>query len=455
MKQLLIIGGGGAGMFSSIVATQLKPRKYKATILSNEKDIYCRCSTPYILTGQATLKDAIQPDSMIKSYGVNLIHEQAMSIDTKNKTVSTKKKTYPYDKLVIASGARAFTPPIPGITKKNSHEVRTSEDVASITKAAKKCKKAVVIGGGVIGIEMAGALTEQGITTTLIEREEQLLPGITNNEQAKEIAELLRKNKITVLPKTNVIQVKDDKKRIVTIENKKGKKNIQAELIIVAAGIKPNTEFAKEASIRMDERGNIIVNNKMRTSNKHIYACGDCTTSKNTMTGEYWPSQLASVAIQQAKIVGYQLASMPMKYHGHTDAFGFKTLGKEYAQVGLDEEKAKKKYKHITVGVAETTNVYKDLKGHEPLRVKLIFAGIKMRLVGAQAYGQGVTGHVEIASLAISLRANVTKLLRYNYLSHPPLTPWPFMNPIIMASEDAMGKMMSKLKKKPIIKWFL
>ena len=184
----------------------------------------------------------------------------------------------------------------------------------------------------------------------------------------------------------------------------------------------------------------------MQTNVSNIYASGDCCVPLYAPTGEFMPSQLASTAIQQAKIVGFQIAGYPIKYNGSTGAFAFETMGQQYAAVGLNEDAARKKFKWVVVGRAQTTDLYKDMKAAKPLEVKLIFAGPKMRLVGYEAFGLGVIASAELASFAIGLKLGILSMLKFNYISHPSMTSWPFMNPIIMATEDAMGTIMKKLK---------
>jgi pyruvate/2-oxoglutarate dehydrogenase complex dihydrolipoamide dehydrogenase (E3) component len=166
----------------------------------------------------------------------------------------------------------------------------------------------------------------------------------------------------------------------------------------------------------------------------------------SAVTGEYEQSALASLAIQQSKIVGFQIAGFPIRYNGSTNAFAFGVLGKEYAAAGLTEEMARKRYRWVVVGRAVTTDLYNDLKAKQPLEVKLIFAGPRMRLVGYEAFGKGVIASAEVASFAMGLHLSILSMLKFNYISHPSLTPWPFMNPIIMATEDAMGVMMKNIK---------
>ncbi|PJA84997.1 MAG: hypothetical protein CO143_03580, partial [Candidatus Moranbacteria bacterium CG_4_9_14_3_um_filter_45_14] len=126
--------------------------------------------------------------------------------------------------------------------------------------------------------------------------------------------------------------------------------------------------------------------------------------------------------------------------------------GKEYAGVGLTEIEARKKFRWVVTGTASTTDVYKDLIRAKSLQVKLIFAGPKMRLVGYEAFGNGVIASAELASFVIGLRLSILSLMKFNYISHPSMTPWPFMNPMIMASEEAMGKVMEKMKR--LLKWW-
>jgi len=449
MKKIIVIGCGGAGMFSAIVSTQLRPKKFSATILSEEDDIYCRCSSPYIINNQAKLSDAVQAESMITDFGVEVVHEKAISIDTEKKVVITNKNNFfVYDYLVIATGARPFVPKIPGLTELNHHTVRESKDIKNISEKIKNVKKAIVIGAGIIGCEMASAFREKNIDVTILEKAERISPALADLEFSTKIVNHLRDNQIDILFNTDIVEIENVKnKKIVKIKRNGKSEKLETDIIIIATGVKPNIEIAKNTGIKLGSHG-IIVNEKMQTNIRNIYACGDCVMPVSAITGENTISQLASVAIQQAKIVGYQLANFPIKYQGATNAFAFKILGREYGQVGLNENQAKKKFKFIVTGHAETTNLYDDLKSKKPLSFKIIFAGPRMKIVGAEAYGNGVTGFLEIASMGIGLKLSILKLMKYNYIAHPSLSPWPFMNPIVMASEDAMGKVMDFFKKK-------
>ncbi|HBP01028.1 MAG: FAD-dependent pyridine nucleotide-disulfide oxidoreductase [Candidatus Moranbacteria bacterium GW2011_GWE1_49_15] len=448
MKKIISIGCGGAGMFSAIVATQLKKGEFEAIVLSDEKDIYCRCTTPYIVTGEAQLCDAIQPESMIESYGPKIVHEKAIGINTKRKHVLTKEgRIHKYDYLVIATGASPFIPQIKGMDSKNVFTVRNSHDMECIQARLGKAKSAVVVGAGVIGMEMAGALKAKGLEVSLVEYAPGISSGITDKEFAKKIISHLEGNGIKMRFRSKVVEINDAPRKKKEIIIKKGRQSekIVADLVIVAAGVRPNLEVISGTKIKANQFG-ILVDEKMRTNIKDVYACGDCCVPLSAVTGKNEPSSLASSAIQQSKIVGYQMAGFPIKYAGSTGAFAFQTLGREYAAAGLNEDEARRKFRWVVVGRAQTTDVYKDLERNKPLDVKLIFAGPKMRLVGYEGFGNGVIASAEVASFAIGLRLNILKVLKFNYIAHPSLTPWPFMNPIIMATEDAMGSLMKKFK---------
>ncbi len=454
MKKIVSIGCGGAGMFSGIVASQLRKGAFEAIALADESDIYCRCTTPYILTNEAHLADAIQPDSMASDYGVKVIHEKAVKINTDTQEVHTDKgNIFLYDELVIATGSSPVKLTIPGIDGAHIFTVRTSKDTENIQKYITTAKSAVVVGAGVIGIEMAGALKKCGLDVNLVEYQSSLSSAIADKEFAEKIVGLLHKNNVATFFGYSVIEIKEDVvgKKEVVIRNNNEDKSLFADIVIIAVGVKPNLDIIAGTDIESTKRG-IVVDKRMRTNIPHIYACGDCAIPLSAVTGDYEPSALASSAIQQAKIVGFQIAGFPIAYNGSTRAFAFQTLGREYAGVGLTETEARKKFRWVVTGTASTTDVYKDLIRAKDLQVKLIFAGPKMRLVGYEAFGTGVIASAELASFVIGLRLSILSLMKFNYISHPSMTPWPFMNPMIMASEEAMGKIMEKIQ--GLLKWW-
>lgn len=436
-------------MFSLIVANQLRKGTFKATVLSDESDVYCRCTSPYILTGEAELSDAIQPECMFAGYGLSIVHDKAVRIDTRRRVVVGAGGTeYPYDSLVVATGAHAFMPPIPGSDGSRVHTVRTSGDMEHIGREAKDARHAVVVGAGVIGMEMAGALREKSIGVTLVESAAGISPELADPEFAEKLVSHLRESGIDMVFSGTVSEIRDGEsgRKEVVVKEGDTSRTVEADLVVVAAGVRPNLDVIEGSGIRATPQG-IPVDDRMRTNVPHIYACGDCSVPPFGVTGEHRPSGLASGAIQQAKVVGFQIAGFPIRYRGATGAAAFRTLGREFATAGLTEAGARERFRFVVTGEAETTDIYKDLKGNRPLSVKLVFAGPRLRLVGYQAFGNGVIASADVASFAIGQRTGIFRMLRYNYIAHPSLSPWPFMDPVIMATEDAMGKIMKRFSR--------
>ncbi len=451
-KRIISIGGGGAGMLSLITAGQINKGGFETMTLSDEGDIYCRCTTPYIFTGAAILEDVIEPDSLMTEYGLTIIREKAVSLDTKKQEITTDKgNVYPYDSVVIATGSSPIIPKLPGVDLPQVYTVRTSRDAKGICETLENhAGSAVVIGAGVIGLEMAGALRSRGLKVSVVEKMSKLSEHFFDSEYASKVLAHLEDQGITFHFDTELTSITTGgaggMQKEVHVTHADTEEVLHADMVILAIGVRPNLDIIKGTKIKATKYG-IVVNERMETNVKNVYACGDCCVPLFAPTGEHIPSQLASSAIQEAKIAGFQMAGYPIKYNGSTGAFAFEILGKQYAAVGLNEDAARKKFRWVVVGRAVTTNVYKDLKEAKPLEVKLIYAGPKMRLVGYEGYGHGVIASAELASFVIGMRMSMLSVIKFNYISHPSMTPWPFMNPIIMATEDAIGTLLGKIRK--------
>lgn len=445
-KNLVIIGGGGGGLFCSATVKQLS-KEYEVFMISDE-DLYCRCSSPYILTKRADLKDAIMPDSMITQFGIKLLKGTAKEIDKKNKTVryGNEKGTakISYDKLVFGTGARAFIPPIKGTELKNVFSVRTSEDIKKIQIQMSKAKNALVVGGGVIGVEMAAALRENNIKTSLMMLEETPFERIADKEFRELIEENLKDNKIEILRNSIIKRIVGKNKVEEVIYSKHDKFHThKADMIIFAAGVRANKELADEIGLKTTNQG-ILVNDYMQTSDKNIYAVGDVALTRNFVTGEFMPSQLATNAVIQGKVAGKNIAGMKTKYPGHTSAMMVQFLGDEYGSAGVSEEYCKLKSIPHYIAMSHTTDIYQDLKGAHQVLVKLIFHAKTNRIIGVQAYGRNLVWVVNLISYAIMQKSTINDLMNLDYASHPSVSPWPFMDPVVDACDSAMINMSQK-----------
>lgn len=439
-KNLVIVGGGGAGLFTGATVKQLCDL-YDVYLISNE-NLFCRCSTPYVVTKKANFKDTIMPDQMITNFGINLINSNALQIDTKLKIVKYGKNletavNLNYDTLVMATGARSFIPPIQGIDLKNVFSVRTSDDLKAINSQVSKIKSATVIGGGVIGVEMVSALTEMGVKSNLLIMEDKPFGNIADDEFRDLIKENLVKNKVKVINNALTKRIIGDKKVEGVIYEKDSKfHTIKSDIVILATGVRSNVELLKDSGIKMNKFG-ILVDDYFRTSNKDIYAVGDVAVAKNFVTKTHTSSQLATNAVIQGKIAGKNIAGMKTKYSGHTSAMILQFLSEEYASCGVSESCCKSNNIDYFVGFSHSTDIYKDLIASRNVLVKLIFNKKNQRIIGVEAFGRNLVWIVNLISFAIQQNTKISDLMNLDYASHPSVTPWPFMDPIVDACEHA------------------
>lgn len=445
-KNLVIIGGAGAGLFTGASVKQLS-KEHEVYMISNE-DLFCRCSTPYVLTQKADFKDTIMPDQMITNFGINLLKGTAQEINEKEKYVRYGNRVgaskIKYDVLVFATGARAFMPTVQGNNLNNVFTMRTPDDLKAIQKQLKSAKNTVVIGGGVIGVEMAAALKENKVKTNLMIIEEKPFERLVDSEFADLVEKNLVKNKINIINKAMIKRISGEKKVESIIYEKDNKfHTLKADLIIFATGVRANKELAESIGVKTENTG-ILVDDYMRTSKRGIYAVGDVAIAKNHVTGKKTPSQLATNAVIQGKIAGKNIAGMKTKYTGHTSAMMFQFLGEEMGSCGITENMVKTIGIDYYTGYSHSTDIYKDLKGSHNVLVKLIFNKKNNRIIGCQAYGKNLVWIVNLISFAIQKNSTVFDLMDLDYASHPSVSPWPFMDPIVDACEHAVASMFQK-----------
>ena len=416
---ILIIGGGPAGIIAGHSAKAVNP-KLKIALIKKDKGITIRCSEPYVLGGVVKLKNIIAADQMITGAGINLIIDEAIKINPKEKIVKTRKnKQFKYDKLILAAGATPFVPPISGVNLKNVFTLRNSKDVKEIQKSLKKARNIVIIGGGAIGITLASVLKNKKRNISIIELSPNLVFSAYDKEISKKVETVLKKAGIKILTNAKVKEIIGDKsvKAVVIASNKK----IPADLVLLAVGARS-------------------------------YAIGDCVQATDLITNKTTPSQLATTAVFQGKVAGINAAGGKAEYPGVVNPAVSLFEGVAVGRVGLTEKQAKANNFKILTGNAKSFNRYTCHSGAKPLEIKLVFDQKTKRILGAQIFGgeEGVSQRINLLSLAIQKKLTAVDLAKLNYCAHPELTPLPFAEPIVMAAEDALRKVKSlkvKVKK--------
>jgi NADH oxidase (H2O2-forming) len=334
---IIIIGNGAAG--NSAAETIRKYDQHsKVIIIARENSrFYSACALPDYLSGWISRDQIfIQQPVYIDSKTINKINQDVNLIDPVNKTVWLGQDNVIYDKLILATGSRPFLPSIPGNHLPGNFTVKSITDIDSIINHAPK--KAVVVGSGNIGVEIAEALHTIGCQVTLVEMMNRILPRILDNPPAKLVEHVLRGNGIQVFTEENALQVNgDDHVESVTTNNR----TIFCDTVIWAAGVRQNVEMARTAGIEIGPLGGINVNSYMGTNIDHIYACGDCVESIDLLTGKPVLSQLWPSAKRQGQIAGLNCLGCPIEYEGSFNMVVEDIFGISMTSIGLTENDLK------------------------------------------------------------------------------------------------------------------
>ena len=347
--KILIIGGVAAG---TKTAAKLKRenRAAEVTVITKGKDIsYAGCGLPYYVGGLIEEREALivnTPQKYSALTGVTVLTEkEATALNPGEKTVQVKDlktgetESYVYDKLVIATGASPAVPPLPGIGLPGVFTMRTPDDAISLRTYVeeKPVKKAVVVGAGFIGLEIAENLQQKGVTVTVVDFAPQILPNILDEEMAAYGKKHLLKQGIRVITSTKGEEI-TGADHVTGIKTSAGM--FPCDVVVMAAGVRPNTAFLEDSGIEMN-RGAIVVDKTMKTNLPDIYAAGDCVQITNRITGAPQWSPMGSSANMEGRTLAQALAGKEKSHPGVLGTGVIKLPGLNCGRTGLTEAQAK------------------------------------------------------------------------------------------------------------------
>lgn len=440
---ILIIGGGPAGIVAAVTARANNPTKKIVLVQEKEKNVI-PCGIPYIFSRLDSVKKDSMPDKSLKANKINLLIDKATKIDPENKKVYFENsKELNYHKLILATGSESTLIPIKGIDKKGVWHIKKDfEYLKKIRNAVLKSKNIVIIGGGFIGVELAEELSSiKRLNITIIERNEHCLITTFDKEFAVAIEEKLKEKGVKIYTNTTVEEiVGKNKVEAVKLKSKK----IPADLIILSIGAKPNIDLAKEAGIKFGKYNEIKVNEYMGTSCKDIFAVGDCAETRCLLTKKYVPVMLASTACHEARIASANLYKKEnlIKNDGTLAVFSTLVNGLAIGIAGLNEKRCKDEGFDIIIGKSEAPNHHPGtLPNTQNIKVKLIFSRTSGRLLGGQVIGPESIGEmVNILALAIQKETTIYNFDTLQIATHPLLTASPTIYPLITATQSALAK---------------
>jgi len=445
----VIIVGGVAGGASC--AARLRRLDEKAEILMVERGpyvSYANCGLPYHIGGSIENESSllVATEQMFRGmFNVDCrTNCEVVGINSKQKTVDLKNHltgeltTEKYDKLLLSPGAAPIRPPLKGIDLPGIFSVRTVPDARKIrewldrdtdrsvgnpftgTDTVSKPKRAVVVGGGFIGLEMVENFVERGLQVTLIEKLNQVMPPL-DHEMAILVERYMVKHGVKVELSDGVAGFRKSADGALEVLTDSGKAH-PADIVIMAIGVRPETELAKMAGIEIGKLGGMRVDEHMRTSDPHIFAVGDAVEVRNFVTGEWALIPLAGPANRQGRIAADVIAGRDSKFRGTQGTSICKLFEAAIAQTGVSEkqliELGDKDYEKIYLYPNSHAGYY---PGTKLLVMKILFRKSNGLLLGAQVLGEdGVPKRIDSFAMAIQMRGTIYDLEEAELCYAPP-----------------------------------
>ena len=412
----VIVGGVAAG---ASTGARLRRLDESAEIVILERDHYvsfANCGLPYHVGGEIPDRDSLllqTPESLAKSLALDVrTGQEVVRIDRDAKEVEVRDdregRTYreSYDKLVLCPGAEPIRPPIPGADDPRVDVLRNIPDMDHIiAQLEKDATSAVVVGGSYIGLELTEAFRARGLTTTVIERTERLMPWL-DPEMTRILDYHVRTHDVDLRLGTSATAVRRTEHDRLVLDLSDGT-TVEADVVVMAAGARPKVDLAREAGIEIGPRGGIAVDARMRTSDPDILAAGDAVETPHLLTGEPVLSMLAGPANREGRIAAETIAGHDSAYRRTQGTAVVKVFDMTAGGTGMTETELR------AAGMAYR-KVYDHHNGHAayypgtaPLFLKVLFAPADGKLLGAQVLGwDGVDKRIDV--LAVALRAGMT-----------------------------------------------
>jgi NADPH-dependent 2,4-dienoyl-CoA reductase/sulfur reductase-like enzyme/rhodanese-related sulfurtransferase len=413
--KLLIVGGVAGGASAAARARRLSEAAHIILFERGPDVSFANCGLPYYLGGEIAERDkllVVTPERLRTRLKLDVrVRTSVESIDRVGKKVrardlaSGREYEESYDKLILAPGAAPLRPPLPGIDLPGIFTLRNLQDVDRIKgRMDQGVKQAVVIGAGFIGLELAENLVRRGITTTVVELQDQVLPPF-DKEMTTPIAQELTSKGVSLLLGQSAEAFEQGPDGL-TVRLKSGQR-LQAQLVVLGVGVRPENKLAVEAGLQVGPRGGIRVNEHLQTSDLDIYAVGDAIEVRDFVTGEPTQVPLAGPANRQGRIAADHIFGRDSQYRGTQGTAIVRVFEKTAALTGASEKvlrRAKQPYRNVYVHPTHHAGYYPRA---EAMTLKLLFDPETGRVLGAQAVGgAGVDKRIDV--LAVAIQAGMT-----------------------------------------------
>ena len=452
-KRLLVIGGVAAGPKAAAKARRCDP-EMEIVLYQEEDDIsYAGCGLPYYISGVIEEREDLisRTPGKFALEGIKILKNRRIEkIDIPNRAVSGRKigsgETFTdhFDRLVIATGAYAIRPKIEGMDLANVFYLRSIFDADAVSEAIrfKSIRNVIIAGGGYIGLEMAESLVHLGKNVTIVELAPQILT-LFDEDFAGVLRQYLEKKGVKIFTSEGIQALKGKGGKVTQVQTMS--REIEADVVLMSLGIRPQVELAKQAGLKMGETGAIWVNERMETSVEGIYAAGDCAETIHLITGKRIWIPLGSTANKQGRVVGTNACGGNATFPGVMGTTVFKTFEFNVAKTGLSMRETEKEGFHPVQAIVRGYDRAHFYPGRKESTLKVIADKETGRILGGQAVGEGPSDKfIDILAMALHGKMTCRELANVDLAYAPPFSP--VLSPIIVAANVLTNKLEGKVE---------
>ncbi len=451
IERLVVIGGDAAGMTAAARARRRRDPE-DLDVIAFERGpytSYSACGIPYFVGDLLSDIDGLvarSPDEHRKNgIDVRTGHE-VVAIDVNKRRVRVRdlagggERDEPFDQLVVAAGSVPTRPDVPGVDAEGIFGVQTLADGVRVRQAVdeREPRRAVVVGGGYVGLEMAEALVRRGLEVALVDRTEQPMASTLDLDMGDLVADALRAVGVTLHLGEAVdgFEVDNGSVRAVRTANR----SFPADIVILGLGVRPNVALAREGGIAIGNKGGIVTDARMETSIGGVWAAGDCVESVDRITGMPVVVALGTHANKQGRVVGINATGGDVRFPGVVGTAVSKICVYEVARVGLTEREAAGLDLDVVAAKIESTSRAGYYPGAAPIKVKVVAERTGGGLVGAQIVGaEGAAKRIDVLATAIWNRMTVDEVASLDLSYAPPFSPvW---DPVLVAARKAADEL--------------
>ena len=439
--RIIIIGGGAGGISAASTAKGIAPEASVILFTEYEDVAYSPCGIPFVHGKEIPNFQSLflQTSEHYAEIGIDLrLQTTVTGINLSNRTVSVGSQVFEWDRLIIATGFEYENPNIPGVDLEGVHYVKNIRRAMEFDKVLDQVKKVVVAGATPIGIEMAGNLAHRGLETHLVDEEAWLMSKVADPDIMEPVQKSLEELGAKIHFGTNVLEFKGADGKVKSVSTSAG--DIDCDVVVVATNKKPNNRLSREAGVKIGATGGIMVDDHMRTSEKDVYAAGDCVEVVHGVTDLPIQGLSGSHAYSQGRVAGANAGGDDRAYDPVYIPWGMVGGKVQIGGVSLGETLHKALGIPHIVAVAQGISRARYYPGVSRIRVKLIADPKTLRVMGAQmSGGEGIKERADFLAFSIKRGATLEDFAWMENVYSPPIGA--LMEPIALAAQAGLAEL--------------